>query len=67
MDTNQITQKQVEAAIALGVSKQHLNAVLNGRTRPSVNLAKNIEKQLGIPWQSFFIEDTSTQTNSAEV
>jgi len=53
MNTRQ-TKRQSELAACLGVTKEHLNAVLCRRVRPSVDLAKKIEANTGTPWQSFF-------------
>jgi transcriptional regulator with XRE-family HTH domain len=40
---------QRELARKLGVTPQHLNAVLNGRCRPSLRLAVRIERLAGVP------------------
>lgn len=42
-------ETQKEIAKKLNVTHQHLNAVLRGRTVPSINLAIKIEKIMGIP------------------
>jgi transcriptional regulator with XRE-family HTH domain len=40
---------QRELARRLGITPQHLNAVLNGRCRPSLRLAVRIERLAGVP------------------
>lgn len=45
------TQRQ--AAKKLGVTYQHLNAVLRNRVTPSIRLAMDIESVLGIPAEKF--------------
>jgi plasmid maintenance system antidote protein VapI len=38
-----------EKLTSMGVSKSHASEILSGRKRPSLELAVNIERQLGIP------------------
>jgi|GEM_PF-2553286 DNA-binding transcriptional regulator YdaS (Cro superfamily) len=45
MDKTKSNQKKL--AEELGVNHIHLNAVLNGRVKPSINLALEIEKASG--------------------
>lgn len=52
--------KQAELARIIGVTPQHLNAVLNKRTRPSVDLAKKIEAETGTPWILWFADSPSS-------
>lgn len=51
---NHYTQK--ELARTIGITPQHLNAVLKGRVRPSLKLALNIERAVGIPPEKFIPE-----------
>ena len=52
--------EQAELATKVGVTRQHLNAVLRGRVRCSVDLAKALERETGDPWHTF-IELYSSQ------
>jgi|ADurb_Total_1213_FD_contig_21_1480810_length_517_multi_4_in_0_out_0_1 DNA-binding XRE family transcriptional regulator len=41
--------KQRIMAKMIGVTPEHLNAVIRGRTRPSLNLALRIAHETGVP------------------
>lgn len=41
--------KQKEIAAAIGVTREHLNAVLRGRVRPGGKLAVKLERATGVP------------------
>ena len=47
---------QRELARQLGITPQHLNAVLRGRCRPSLRLAVQIERLTGMPKERFLPE-----------
>lgn len=44
-----LTIKQRIMAKMIGVTPEHLNAVIRGRTRPSLNLALRIAHETGVP------------------
>lgn len=41
-------------SLKLGVSTEHIRMIQIGKRRPSPDLAKKIEKELGIKWTFFF-------------
>lgn len=49
-------KKQKEFAKDLDVSPQHLNAVLRGRVKPSLQLALGIESLMDIPAETLIPE-----------
>jgi transcriptional regulator with XRE-family HTH domain len=53
--------KQKELAQELGITPQHLNAVLRGRVRPSLKLALRIERATGTPVETFIPELSDTK------
>jgi len=44
---NKLTQR--EAAAMLGISAPHFSEIVRGKTEPSLPLARNISRKLGIP------------------
>lgn len=56
------TKRQVALAKSIGVTREHLNAVLRRRVHPSVKLAKKIEAATGTPWQSWFDSPSDAPT-----
>lgn len=49
-----LKQSQDDIAAKLGISRQHYNAIVNGKSKPSVELAKNLGELLGFSWVIFF-------------
>lgn len=47
---------QAELAQRLGVSQRMVAACEAGERRPSVDLAKRIDQELGLPWVEFYEE-----------
>lgn len=47
---------QAELAQVLGISQRMVAACEAGKRRPSPELARKIEKELGLPWTRFFDE-----------
>ena len=47
---------QAELAQILGVSQRMIAALESGERRPSVDLARRIGQELGLPWTGFFEE-----------
>jgi putative transcriptional regulator len=45
---------QEDVAAELGISRQYYNSVENFKKTPTVSLAKEIEKVLGVKWTIFF-------------
>ena len=45
---------QQEVARIVGVSRQYYNEIESGKRSPSVQLAKNIGRVLGVDWTIFF-------------
>lgn len=45
--------KQTEMAERLGVTREHLNAVIRGRVRPGGRLAVKLEEATGVPLQTW--------------
>jgi DNA-binding XRE family transcriptional regulator len=54
---------QKELAQELGVTPQHLNAVLKGRVRPSLKLAIRISQATGIPVKKLVPELDNDEVN----
>jgi putative transcriptional regulator len=50
---------QEDVATELGISRQYYNSVENFKHKPSVSLAKNIEKILGVKWTIFFEDEVN--------
>ena len=48
--------KQEEIAEKVGISRQYYNMILNGKRKPSVDLAKQLGTVLQIDWTIFFID-----------
>lgn len=58
------TQTQGNVAIQMGVSRPHLNAVLQGKRQPSGKLAVRLEEITGVP-ASVWIAGTPEQKRTA--
>jgi len=61
------TQTQKQTAKLLNITPQHLNAVLRGRTRPSLQLALGIEHVMGIPREAFIPELSSGRKEGCDL
>ncbi|MET3697417.1 DNA-binding XRE family transcriptional regulator [Bacillus oleivorans] len=51
-----MNMKQEEIAGRVGISRQHYNRILNGKRKPSVELAKQLGTILNVEWTIFFID-----------